>query len=58
MKGQEFEILMKPKSTDDNLLTKYSQLSRVAFRNLSWHKISQHIINSVREVINNNSNGY
>jgi len=52
MKDQEFEILVKPKTTDDHLLTKYSKLSRVAFRNLSWHKIGLHIINSVRELMN------
>ena len=51
MKDQEFEILVKPKTTDDHLLTKSNKLSRVAFRNLSWHKIALHIINSVRELM-------
>jgi hypothetical protein len=40
MKDQEFEILIKPKLTDDHLLTKSNKLSRVAIRNVSWHKIS------------------
>ena len=40
MKDKEFEILIKPKSTDDHLLTKYNKLSKIAFINISWHKIS------------------
>ena len=40
MKDQEFEILIKPKSTEDHLLTKQSRLSNVALRNISWQKLS------------------
>lgn len=34
MKDSEFEILLKPKTTDDSLLSKYNKLSKVAFNNI------------------------
>ena len=32
MKDEEFEILLKPKTTNDHLLIKYNKLSKVAFK--------------------------